>query len=101
MVSQWFGTKVVLVDNHTELLFSTEDNFAVLRSVGLYDAHCGFNTAKVSSQTDLRATYLGLNTVYVEAAVEDVCSDSRTLSCDGQPWANSTWHAEFQKEPNQ
>lgn len=98
LVSQWFGTTVVPMDNHSDLLFSTENDFAVLRSVGHYEVRCGLITAKVSSRTDLRATSLGSNKIFVEGSTKDVCSGSRVLNCDGQPWAESTWRAELTRQ---
>lgn len=97
-LSEWVGTSVTPVDNQSDILFSTDNDFAVLRSINHYKVSAGLMTAKVSSQIDLRATYLGSDKIYVEAAVEDSCSDSRLLNCDGQPWADSTWHAEFIKQ---
>lgn len=96
--SQWLGTSVTPIDNQSDILFSTENDFAVLRSINHYKVRAGLMTAKVSSQIDLRATYIGSDRIYVEAAVEDSCSDSRMLNCDGQPWADLTWHAEFTKQ---
>jgi hypothetical protein len=98
MVSQWFKIAVVPIDAHTNILFSTGDNFAVVRSVGHYQVRCGVMTARMSSQTNLRATYVGSDQIYVEATAKSVCSDSRILNCDGQPWAESTWHGRFTRE---
>ena len=100
--SQWISTEVIPTDSHTDLLFSTGGDFASLRSFGRYEVRGSFigvtsMTATLSSQTDLRVTYLGSDRISAEGTVEDVCSDSRMLSCDGQPWADSTWHGEFTK----
>jgi hypothetical protein len=97
-LSQWVGTSVTPVDNHSDILFSTDNDFAVLRSINHYKVRAGLMTGNVSSQIELRATYLGPDRIYVEAAVEDSCSDSQILNCDGQPWADSTWHAEFTRQ---
>jgi hypothetical protein len=98
-LSQWVGTSVTPVDNHSDILFSTDSDFAVLRSISHYKVRAGLMAGNVSSQIDLRATYLGPDRIYVEAAVEDSCSDSQILNCTGQPWADSTWHAEFTRRP--
>ena len=98
LISQWFSPTVVPMDSQIDLLYSSGDNFAALRSVGHYEVHCGLMAAKVSSQTDLRVTYLASGKMDVEGAVKDLCSDSPMLNCEGQPWAESTWHAEFIKD---
>jgi hypothetical protein len=101
--SPWISTEVIPTDSHTDLLFSTGDNFAALRSAGRYEVRGSFigvpsMTAILSSQTYLRATYVGSDRVNAEGAVEYVCSDSKMLGCHGEPWADSTWHEEFTRE---
>lgn len=95
LVSQWGGTEVIPMDNHTDLLFSSGDDFAVLRSIGHYEVHSTLigiplAAARISARTELRATLVGSDKIYVEGAEEDVCAD--------QPWDDSTWHGEFKKE---
>jgi hypothetical protein len=98
--SPWISTELIPTDSHTDLLFSTGDDFAALRSVGRYEVRGSFigvpsMTATLSSQTDLRVTYVGSDKLNAEGAVEYVCSDSKMLNCHGELWANSTWHEEF------
>lgn len=98
--SLWISTEIIPTDTHTDLLFSTGDDFAVLRSIGHYEMRGTFTgvpltTATLSSQTDLRATYVGSDRMNAEGGVEYVCSDSSIFNCHGEPWAESSWHGEF------
>jgi len=98
--SPWISAEVIPTDSHTDLLFSTGDDFAVLRSFGHYEMRGTFTgvpltTATLSSQTDLRATYVGSDRINAEGGVEYACSDSRILNCHGELWAESSWHGEF------
>ncbi len=98
--SLWISAEVIPTDSYTDLLFSTGDDFAALRSIGHYEVRGTFTgvpltTATLSSQTDLRATYVGSDRMNAEGGVEYACSDSRILNCHGEPWAESSWHAEF------
>ena len=95
MVSQWGSAEVVPVDSHTDLLFSSGDDFAVLRSIGHYEMNSTvigipLGAATISSTTDLCATAVGPDKIYVEGAEEDVWGS--------QPWDDSTWHGEFTRE---
>lgn len=98
--SLWISTEVIPTDSHTDLVFSTGDDVAAVRSIGHYEVRGSFigvpsMTATLSSQTDLRASYVESDRINVEGAVEYVCSDSKMLNCRGEPWADSTWHEEF------
>jgi hypothetical protein len=98
--SLWISAEVIPTDTHTDLLFSTGNDFAALRSIGHYEMRGTFTgipltTATLSSQTDLRTTYVGSDRMNAEGGVEYVCSDSRILNCHGEPWAESSWHGEF------
>jgi hypothetical protein len=97
--SPWISAEVIPTESHTDLLFSGDD-FAALRSIGHYEVRGTFTgvpltTATLSSQTDLRATYVGSDRINAEGGVEYACSDSRILNCHGEPWAESSWHGEF------
>jgi hypothetical protein len=98
--SLWISAEIIPTDSHTDLLFSTGDNFAALRSIGHYEMRGTFTgvpltTATLSSQTDLRATYVDSDRMNAEGGVEYICSDSRILNCHGDLWAESSWHGEF------
>jgi len=98
--SLWISAEVIPTDSHTDLLFSSGDDFAALRSIGYYEVRGTFTgvpltTATLSSQTELRATYVGSDRIHAEGGVEYACSDSRILNCHGEPWAESSWHGEF------
>ncbi len=98
--SPWISTEVIPTETHTDLLFSTGDDFAALRSIGHYEVRGTFTgipltTATLSSQTDFRATYVGSDRINAEGGVEYACSDSGILNCYGEPWAESSWHGEF------
>lgn len=100
MDSPWINTGLIPIDSRTDLVFSNGGDFAVLRSFAHYQVRASFLgvpslTATLSSQMDLRATYIGSDRVNADGASQYVCSGSRMLNCDGESWAETTWHGEF------
>jgi len=100
--SQYLQTEVVPLDNKSEVTYSS-GKFAALRTVDRYKLYTKLlgvptNGAFISSKSEIRATYIDRNKIYVEGAVEDLCSEAATLNCEGQTWVDSTWHGEFTKQ---
>jgi hypothetical protein len=103
--SSWLSMQVVPKPSITDVLYSDNKELVVLRSVEEFTWRGRMLgvpavTLKVSSKSEVRVAYSAPERIFVEGSTEDICEEPKPLGCAGQPWVDTTWHAEFLRQRN-
>ncbi|HEY9157514.1 hypothetical protein [Candidatus Binatus sp.] len=105
------GYKVSNYDEQTEVVSTDGKNQILLHSVSKMDERIRIRilrfipgptvTVTIAKTSDNRCVLVDEGeTMNVESSAVDRCSGSPSHGCNGQPWIQSTWHAQFHRTTN-
>ncbi len=101
------GYKVSNYDEQTEVVSTDSRNQVLLHSVARMDQRGKLlglfpgPTLTIAASSDIRCVLVDQGeTMNVELSGVDRCSGSEFWGCNGQPWVQATWHAQFHRTTN-